>query len=49
MKLHDEYAKLKKNQHRHNELDLINQEAFKERLVSLFDVATCDALVTIQI
>ena len=49
MKLSDEYAKLKRNRHRCNERDLINQEAFKERLVSLFDVATSDALVTIKI
>ena len=34
MKLSDEYAKLKRNRHRCNERDLINQEAFKERLVS---------------
>ena len=49
MKLYDEYAKLKKNRHRCNEHDLRNQEAFKERLVSLFDVATSDTLVTIKI
>ena len=47
-KLHEDYAKLKKNRLRSNEQDKRNREEFLGRLQLLFDIATSDALITIK-